>query len=164
MTLKKERKVPVFVFLDEGVPDIRAEIARWTECPPGFSVKIIPFPDVMKSLGIFDFQVVLFMKRKIFSLRSRVSRFLNHYPAPIFFFFTSDYNFLEDARNGFAKTQKPKRSKEGIKFKDPDLVFESKTRSMVVHVEHCQPCGRRQEVKHMLETLIKFLSNYHPDF
>ena len=69
------------------------------------------------SLAIFDFQLALFMRREIMAVHSKTGDlFFRGEYRPIFIFFTNDRNFIEDVKNGFDITKKPKKKKQGISF------------------------------------------------
>ncbi len=123
----KNGPVPVFVFLDEHFPhfDEKVQEKNGSENPfeelSDYKVTVISFPKLFRSLGIFDFQVVLFIKKMIFSDIYPIKNFLFRNPEPIFIFFTADYNFIKDAQKGFEKYKKPKR--QGVELGDGYLRF-----------------------------------------
>ncbi len=118
-----ERRL-VFIFLDEGVPDISKELEQWSIDFPEYSFQLIPFPSSFRSMAIFDFQLVLFMRREIMAVHSKTGDlFFRGEYSPIFIFFTTDGNFVEDVKIGFAKTKKPKKKKRDIAFDGQDGII-----------------------------------------
>lgn len=94
-------RVPVFVFLDENVSCAKFEKLKNANVPSKYQLKIIPFPLVMDCLGIFDFQVVLFLQKMVTSHFYGIRQMLHRHPRPIFFFVTQDLTFIKDAEKGF---------------------------------------------------------------
>lgn len=121
----------VFVFLDEGLPNLIesndetcAEIKEPVDVGkiPGYKIKVVPFPWLLRGLGIFDFQVIFYLQKLIFSDKYFIKPYLSHWSRTKFFFFTLDHNFVLDVMDGFKKYKKPhlkgiKIESECIKFK-----------------------------------------------
>lgn len=152
---------PVFVFLDEGIPTAQAEIDGLSLKDRCYHIQAIPFPKVFKSLGIFDSQLVLFMKKMIFSKQYDIRHLLYQDPEPIFIFFTNDGNFIEDAKDGFQKLSKPKGAQKGIKFFNDRIVLNDWEKKVTVNVFFIigdSRDNRAKLVKRMLQALTSFLS------
>lgn len=103
--------IPVFVFLDENVFCAKFEKLKSAKVPSKYKLKIIPFPSVMRFLGIFDFQVSLFLKKVITSRQYGIRQVLYGEPHPIFVFVTSDLTFVNDAEKGFESWKGDKKRK-----------------------------------------------------
>lgn len=115
--------VPVYIFLDEGAPAIPEAIEEWGKQRTDYDLKVVPFPNLFKSLRIYDFQVVLYLHKMIFWDHFEIKRRLKCGEKPIFIFITTDSNFLDDAKEGLNQHKKF-RSKRCIRFTDRSVVFE----------------------------------------
>lgn len=118
-----KEKTPVFVFLDENVSCTRFEKLKRGCISPKYELKIVPFPLDMDGLGIFDFQVVLYLKKRITSRFYGIRQILYRSPKPLFVFLTGDLTFIDDARKGFESwkgNKKRKHQNKDVKlYKDP---------------------------------------------
>lgn len=115
--------VPVFVFLDENVSCAKFEKLKSVNVPRKYKLKIIPFPMVMDCLGVFDFQVVLFLKKMVTSRYYGFRQTLFCRFKPFFLFVTRDKTFLQDAEKGFESWKGDKKrkhqNKDVILYRDP---------------------------------------------
>ena len=118
-----KKKVPVFVFLDENVSCAKFEKLKGACVALRYELKIIPFPVEMDGLGIFDFHVVLYLKKRVTSRFYGIRQILYHDPRPVFIFLTGDLSFIDDARKGFESWKGNKKrkhqNKDIVLYKDP---------------------------------------------
>ncbi len=77
----------------------------------------------MRGIGILDVQLLLYIKKRIYSDRYEIRAYLLREPPPLFVFLTNDKNFINDAQEWFAKLEKPKAAKRGIKFERAHIHF-----------------------------------------
>ena len=138
-----KEKVPVFIFLDENVSCAKFEKLKSANVSEKYKLKIIPFPMVMECLGVFDFQVVLFLKKMVTSRHYGLRQTLSRYPKPIFLFVTRDMTFLQDAEQGFESWKGDKKRKHQNKdirlHRDSlnsarDAIFVNLNNDHVVHI------------------------------
>jgi len=165
-----KEKVPVFVFLDENVSCANFEKLKSARISPRYELKVIPFPPVMDCLGIFDFQVALFLKKMILSSFYGIYRVLHNNPLPIFIFLTKDLTFIEDAEKGFESwrdNRKRRNQDRNIKFyKDPvnpdrDIIAVKRPEGQFINIAVKYIKGAKKETKHsLIYKMIRLLENY----
>lgn len=142
MASEKFAQVSVFIFLDENVSHGPVDKLKSANVSAKYKLKIIPFPPIMRYLAIFDFQVVLFLKKLILSRQYNIRRVLYNHPSPIFIFITGDGGFVGDAEKGFADWTKMGRLKGKRKRKEtikniefsPETVSFRLNNNFIVHV------------------------------
>lgn len=109
------------VFMDESVPRFRKEEidSFCQKClgdnREGFFIKFLNFPNNFRSIGIYDYQVVLYLRRRIFDKNYKDRLFTKK--GARFLFVTKDGNFIMDATEGFQSSKKKKKP-YNIKFKN----------------------------------------------
>lgn len=142
--------IPVFVFLDEGIPPVGSEIFDSLTIDGKYKISVIQFPSLFKSLGIFDFQVFLWIKKMILSDQYHIQKLLSQEPLPRFILLTSDKNFIEDVERGMkmqAKFRKQKNSAKKIIFNSHAIKFfvkEHLNRSFFLLIGHI-PQGKSKQ-------------------
>ncbi|MDP3730955.1 MAG: hypothetical protein Q8R34_00440 [bacterium] len=160
-----KEKIPVFIFLDEDTPPVDSDAFDSLVADGRYEIKIVYFPSLFKSLGIFDFQVVGLIKKLILSDQYHIYKFL--FTAPIFILLTCDRNFIKDAERGLKMQAKFKRQKsldKKIIFNSGSIQFLSKEhpdRTFLVHVCHIVR-GKNKKgalVKKMIQIVGDVLNN-----
>lgn len=157
MTSRDKKSIPVFIFLDAGVPNISKDIENWKGFA-NYNLLPIPFPESFRSVSVPDHQVALFIKDKIFSKSDFICGYLSHPLSPHFVFFTSDSKFIEDAK---AELRSQSKLRRGIKFNHHcikmSMVSFKKISVRVIYV-HGESHDRRPGlVEKMRLALLKYL-------
>lgn len=154
-----DQAVPVFIFLDEGVPLYLEEIiGAWPQKPAGYHLQVISFPTSFRNLGFFDSQVVLFIKERIFSRKHKIYPLLFRQPGPVFIFLTNDGDFIEDAKKGFQQLAKPVKAKEGVKLNPGSIEFKRAEGTIKINLFFIKIQGRKNQlIRQTLKILKDFL-------
>lgn len=172
MTSEREKR-PVFIFLDEGVVQFDKEAyLSFLDAGDNRRVYLLPFPKEMSSIGLYDFQVVLFMEKNIFSKDYNIREFLFKDPQPVFIFVTEDQKFILDAQDGLAKWRSARSRPWKKRKKRRKIVFNNEQKSItickdgfevpisVVFVRLNDNDPRKVKIKKTVETIQSFLNNF----
>ncbi len=163
---KSQIPTPVFVFLDENVSRGQVEKLKSAKVPLKYKLKIIPFPKDMERIAIFDFQVVLHLKKRILNRCYGIYQLLYRNPRPIFIFLTADKQFITDAKEGFEIWIKlgneKKRRKYVSKIKlSEEVIAISLNNGYVVNVARGLIKGGEDDTQQMiLNKMIKSLEEF----
>lgn len=105
--MDNKKSIGVVIFADESSPkleskEIKKSFSRISfRRKKVFLKKLFNFPNPMRSIEIKDWQVILYLRKSMFSKNKGTRYRLAGDEKLTFFFITADQGFIEDARTGF---------------------------------------------------------------
>lgn len=164
--MPEREKRPVFVFLDENVPDAAEIVQERFRDSEGLKVMVFSFPDMLTDGPTLDAQVANNIRKRIYWKKYGIRKFLNKSPKPIFVIITLDLNFIEDVGNDLNYLGKKYHSfqflSSKIKLLKNSIRFEENlpTELFVCRVFHEGNDKKKVLTEKVIQTLTDFLAAF----
>ena len=137
MASAEEKTGTVFIFLDENMPSVQDKTFSGLMSSQQSKISIIPLPARFKGKKYPDYKVVIWMKRAILSGWYQIKDAFSDIQKPVFLFFTTDLDFIEDAKAQVGLTAEQLiEDKEcpTLFFKADRICFQRENQEICIHV------------------------------